>query len=81
MKINGQQVITNGTFAYDGCHKIYICETEEDCIKAKDIGYNIFDIKLLETAYENSCDLKFISNWKLNKTYVGQFEDAVFEQD
>ena len=26
MKINGKEVITNGKFAYDTCHKIYILE-------------------------------------------------------
>lgn len=78
MKINGKE--TNAKqFAYDGCHKIYIIEDENDLNKAKEIGYNILDIKELKETYLNSCELRFISNWKLTKKYVRQFEEAVFE--
>jgi hypothetical protein len=79
MKINGKEIITNGKFAYDGCHKIYILEDEQDEKEAIECGYHIYDIVCLESAYENSCDLRFIDNWKLNTTYVAQFEDAKFE--
>ena len=89
MKINGKQVKTyknekeniKGIFAYDGCHKIYICETKKDCIDALANGYRLIEISLLEEVYNLSCDLKFINNWKLNKVYVPQCEDAVFEYD
>ena len=30
--------------AYDGCHKIYICEDDEDLKEAKEIGYQIHNI-------------------------------------
>lgn len=89
MKINGKQVKTyknkkeniNGVFAYDGCHKIYICETKKDCIDALANGYRIIEISLLEEIYNLSCELKFINNWKLTKTYVPQCEDAYFEYE
>lgn len=78
LKINGE--IVKGTqFAYDGCHKIYIIEDNEDLKIAKEYGYEIYDIKEIKNAYENSCELRFISNWKLNKQYVKQFENEVFE--
>ena len=78
MKINGQ-LIDSKKFAYDGCHKIYIIEDETDLDKAINTGYNIYPIEILPDTYENSCELRFISNWKLDKQYVAQFEDCIFE--
>ena len=74
MKINGHK-ITGDKFAWDRCHKIYIIEDEQDEIKALDIGYNLYPIDLIQDCYENSCPLRFISNWKLDKHIVNQFED------
>lgn len=78
MLINGKEVVGK-QFAYDGCHKIYIIEDENDYEKADELGYNIYNIEDIEEAYNNSCELKFISNWKLNKDYIKQFEEARFE--
>lgn len=80
MRINNKEVIGD-KFAFDGCHKIYILEDEEDRKKAEKYDYKIFDLDQLKEKYNNSCSLKFISNWKLNKSYVEQFEDAIFEED
>ena len=77
MKINNMEVIGK-SFAYDNCHKIYIIEDEEDLKQAQEIGYNILDIEDIKKTYEDSCSLRFISNWKLNKNYVNQFENAEF---
>ena len=78
MLINYREVI--GTeFAYDGCHKIYVLEDVTDKQESMEIGYHIYPIGQLEEVYENSCSLRFINNWKCDKTYVGQFESAVFE--
>lgn len=78
MKINNKEVIGD-KFAYDGCHKIYIIEDKKDREDAEEYDYQIFDLKDIQNVYENSCELKFISNWKLDKRYVNQFEDAIFE--
>ena len=78
MKINNIEVVGN-KFAYDGCHKIYIIEDEQDEQKARECGYKILDISQLTKTYECSCELRFIHNWKLTKTYVAQFENATFE--
>jgi hypothetical protein len=78
MKINNVEVVGN-KFAYDGCHKIYIIEDEQDEQKAIDCGYEILDISKLVNTYKYSCELRFIHNWKLTKTYVAQFENATFE--
>lgn len=64
--------------AYDGCHKIYICEDDEDLKEATEIGYQIHNIDELETLFNQSCSLVFIHNWKLTTTSVGQFEGAKF---
>lgn len=61
MKMNGVEV--NGTkFAYDDCHQMCVIEDTADLEEAKEIGYDIYPIKDLPTAYENSCELRFISN-------------------
>lgn len=78
MKINGIKV-EGKRFAYDGCHKIYIIEDEKDERDALEYGYDIFILDELENAWNGSCGLRFISNWKLDKRYVKQFEDAIFE--
>ena len=78
MKINNKEVIGD-KFAYDGWHKIYVIEDEKDRKDAEEYDYQIFDLKDIQNVYKNSCELKFISNWKLDKRYVNQFEDVIFE--
>ena len=68
----------NHKIAFDGCHKIYICENDEDLAEAKEYGYKIHELDELKTLFEKSCPLKFIYNWGLTKYYVCQFEDAKF---
>lgn len=80
MKINNVEVIGN-RFAYDGCHKIYMIENQEDEQKSRECGYEILDISQLIKTYKDSCELRFIRNWKLDKLYVAQFENATFEVD
>ena len=73
MTINGQHTDAK-SFAYDGCHKIYLTETMEDLLEARDSGYEIHDIGSLRSVYNASCGLQFISNWKMDKRFVNQFE-------
>lgn len=76
MKINNQ--ITDAKqFAFDGCHKIYLIESEADAKDAVATGYELFPIQELESAYRNSCGLRFINNWKLDTCFVPQFEEYV----
>ena len=79
MKINGKQVKTNGFFAYEGCHKIYICEDSADIKMMKQYGYEILPIASLREVYEGSCSLKFINNAKLTIVYAPQGKNAIFE--
>lgn len=80
MKINNVEVVGE-CFAYDGCHKIYLIEDMEDERKADECGYEILPISELVDTYRNSCNLRFVRNWKLDKLYVGQYEYATFEDD
>ena len=80
MKINGQKV-EGVEFAFDTCHKIYVCETKADRKAAEDIGYEIHPIKSIKSVFDKSCPLRFISNWGLTKDYVRQSEDAAFEEE
>lgn len=79
MKINGVKVVGK-SFAYDGCHKIYVLENELEEHEAIELEYEIYPIDHIERKYMNSCGLEFINNWSLTKTYVGQFESATFEE-
>jgi hypothetical protein len=85
MKINGLQV-TAKKFAFDGCHKIYLIENGDEEAEALSYGYRILPIGELPQAYEDSCPLRFISNWPLELNnedfidYVGQGEWATFEE-
>lgn len=69
-------------FVYDDCHKIYIVEDKEDIESVKKmwgektIFYNIDELPKI---WEETCPLRFISNWKLDKQFVRQFKGAKFE--
>ena len=65
--------------AYDGCHKMYILEDEDDIKNMDSKGWNekdMFPMSELEKLWDKSCSLRFINNWKLDKTFVDQFEDV-----
>lgn len=79
MQINGHTV-TGDKFAWDGCHKIYIIEDEQDETEARNLGYDLFPINFIQNYYNNSCPLRFISNWKLDKLYAAQYTDCVFSK-
>lgn len=62
-------------FFYDGCHKIYLIETQEDKEEFFTIGWQETDIYPIDTlieCYRNACPLKFISTCDL-QTIVPQF--------
>lgn len=62
-------------FAYDGCHKIYLLESDEQEKDAIGCGYKILPVEDLKKPYGNSCSLRFIAWWDLDKDYVcKQFE-------
>ena len=77
-KVNGIE-ITAKEFGYDGCHKIYLIESDADRKQLIGYGYDIHPISELKDAFENSCGLEFISNASLTEQIVSQLEDAKFE--
>lgn len=69
-------------FVFDGCHKIYLVEDEDDIKSVKEMwGENekLYKIDELPRIWNESCPLRFISNWKLTQQYVRQCYDAEFE--
>lgn len=78
MRINDVEV-KGISFAYEGCHKIYICESLDDVAEAHGYGYIILPLNKLKDTFDSACDLRFIRNWKLDVSYVSQGEGARFE--
>lgn len=76
MTVNGIPINAK-EFAYDGCHKIYLIESEADKEEARELGYDFLPIEELERTFMNSCGLEFISTWSL-ETIVPQCEEATF---
>jgi len=79
MKINDIEINAD-LFAYDGCHKIYLIEDDNDKKEAFQHGYDesdIYPISEIQTKFENSCPLRFISTWKL-ESIVNQCQEAIF---
>lgn len=68
-------------FGYDGCHKIYLCDTPEGKAELVELGYDLYPIESLDAIYHESCGLRFISDAKLTKRYIHQFEDDDEEED
>lgn len=78
MKINNIEISAKH-FAYDGCHKIYLIETEEQRREAQSSEYEVLHISKLKKTFEDSCGLRFISSWDLSKSnIVDQCEEAEF---
>ena len=75
MTINGIKTDAK-EFAYDGCHKIYLIENDNDKKECLETSYEILPISKLKQTYKNSCSLKFINNWSLTTSFVSQFENA-----
>ena len=76
LKINGEDVSKAISFAYDGCHKIYLCKNEEEENEHIDCGYAIYQLNDLPQIFENTCELRFI-NWSNLTPIVKQGENKV----
>lgn len=73
MKISNHKIKATHYF-FDGCHKIYLIEDEQDKQNFLNMGWTELDIYPINTIidiYECSCPLKFIQTCKL-KTIVPQ---------
>ena len=66
-------------FAFDGCHKFYLLETQGDydnCVKEWGKEY-IYPIDDLPKEFYNSCPLRFIQTWGTYKRFVPQCRKTV----
>lgn len=71
LKVNSVDVSHCKGFAYDGCHKIYLVETDADIQEATRFGYMpLHTMDELEKAFVESCPLRFIDWWNLDKSSV-----------
>ena len=71
LKVNGVDVSHCKGFAYDGCHKIYLVETDADIQEATRLGYMpLHTMDELEKTFVESCPLRFIDWWNLDKPSV-----------
>ena len=75
--INGIEIKAK-TFAYDGCHKIYILKDNKAKREAIKLGYDVYDIRDIATCYIYACPLRFINEWGGDfDTIVPQAADEV----
>lgn len=74
---NKTTAIDGCAIAYDGCHKIYICQTEAEADDAEQSGYDIYDFNAdeLRALWLDSCDLRFIRTWASLESIVPQEVD------
>lgn len=70
--------ITAYAFGFDGCHKFYLVENEEDQRMLEELGYTIYKIDDLPRAWADSCPLRFIDSADLERVFVHQGEPAEF---
>lgn len=60
--INGTDVSHCKGFVFDGCHKIYVCENEEQYKDMQKFEYNILHpMETLEKTFDDTCPMRFIS--------------------
>ena len=79
-KIGKYNVKSIDKFFYDGCHKIYLIEDDNDIEDMYDNGWednDIYSIDELEEILLNSCPLVFIHNVKLTKDYLTQSQHTI----
>lgn len=71
LKVNGVDVSHCKGFAYDGCHKIYLIETDDDIQEATRLGYvSLHTMDELGKTFIESCPLRFIDWWDLRKPFI-----------
>lgn len=77
IKINKKSIKSATSFAFDGCHKVYLLKGQNDINDAKKYGYTIYPIDELEEIFYWTCSLRFINWWFNLDTIVPQFAEKV----
>lgn len=70
LKVGNKSVAHALGFGYDGCHKIYVAETESEKADLESLGYKIYPMIELEKQFVESCPLRFISWANLQKPCI-----------
>lgn len=52
--------------AFDGCHKVYFCQTRDEENDARDTGYDLHPAEELRPILDASCGLVFVHPWALS---------------
>ena len=81
MRINGKEVKAT-EFFFDGCHKIYVADSDEGYRQMYAAGWDDGDkhpITELPAIWAASCPLRFINSADLQRSFVRQCEPAEFE--
>lgn len=79
--INGKE-FTATEFFFDGCHKIYLVDTEEGRRQMFSAGWDerdVYPIEELPAVWVDTCPLRFITSADLSRRYIDQCETAKFE--
>lgn len=66
-----------GKFAFDGCHKIYLLNSEGALAEAEEYGYEIYERDQIKWAWDESCSLRFVSDFDVYGEHplaIAQFE-------
>lgn len=58
---------SNHRIAYDGCHKIYLLNTEDDLTEAGEYGYTTRPANQIRRTITESCGLVFVQPWSLTE--------------
>jgi hypothetical protein len=61
------------SFAFDGCHKIYIIKNKQEKEEAEKNGYKILNMAKLKETYLKSCPLRLVNSWDLKMSFVPQY--------
>lgn len=71
LKIGNKSVAHALGFFTDGCHKIYVAETQEDVKTMRGLEYGeLCPMSALEKTFDSSCYLRFISWVNLDKPCI-----------
>lgn len=78
VKLNKKSIKKATSFAFDGCHKVYLL-TDKDDIKTikEEYGFIICPIEVLEETFKNTCGLRFVSWWNTLDSVIPQFTKNV----
>jgi hypothetical protein len=55
--------------AFDGCHKIYLIQSQAEADDAEQYGYGIYDAAMIRTLIASSCFLVYVHAWDIDGNF------------